>query len=45
MAFCHNSSFNKSFRPSELTSLDEAKALLMSLCEEGNEWILDKLNK
>lgn len=32
-------------RISELTSLDEAKALLMSLCEEGNEWILDKLNK
>lgn len=32
-------------RISELTSLDEAKALLMSLCEEGDEWILDKLNK
>ena len=32
-------------RISELTSLDEAKALLMGLCEEGNEWILDKLNK
>lgn len=32
-------------RISELTSLEEAKTLLMSLCEEGNEWILDKLNK
>lgn len=30
-------------RIAELTSLDEAKALLMNLCEEGGEWILDKL--
>lgn len=28
-----------------LNSLEEAKALLMRLCEDGNEWILDKLNK
>lgn len=28
-----------------LTSLEAAKTLLIVLCEEGNEWLLDKINK
>ena len=27
-----------------IVSLDDAKALLTKLCDEGGEWLLDKIN-